>query len=77
MRLLDGTFLSALLLLDNLDLDKRLSSFYALPPMIVSPILPTKNLKNFCPGSLLEGKAEILQIFGWHFGRNDDLINPF
>ena len=30
MRLLDGTFLSVLLLLDNLD--KRLSSFYALPP---------------------------------------------
>ena len=29
------------------------------------------------PRSLLEGKAEILQIFGWHFGRNDDLINSF
>ena len=69
MRLLDGTFLSVLLLLDILD--KRLSSFYALPPMIVSPILPTKNLKNFRPGSLLEGRAEILKIFGWHFGRND------
>jgi hypothetical protein len=35
--------------------------------------MPTKKLKDFCPGSLLEGRAEILQIFGWHFGRNDDL----
>ena len=25
------------------------------------------------PGSLLEGEAEILVIFGWHFGRNDDI----
>ena len=45
--------------------------------------MPTKILKDFCPGSLLESsysalsKAEILQIFGWHFGRNDDLINSF
>ena len=22
-------------------------------------------------------RAEILKIFGWHFGRNDDLINSF
>jgi hypothetical protein len=36
--------------------------------------MPTKNLKDFCPGSLLEGRAE---IFGWYFGRNDDLINSF
>ena len=28
-----------------------------------------------CPGSLLECRAEILVIFGWHFGRNDDLID--
>ena len=42
--------------------------------VIVSPQMPTKNLKNFCPGSLLECRAETLQIFGWHFGRNDDLI---
>ena len=28
-------------------------------------------------GSLLEGKAEISVIFGWDFGRNDDLINSF
>ena len=28
-------------------------------------------------GSLLEGRAEILKIFGWHFGKNDDLINSF
>ena len=45
--------------------------------VIVSPKMPTKNLKDFCSGSLLEGRAEILQIFGWHFGRNDDLINSF
>ena len=35
------------------------------------------NLKNFCPESLLEGRAEISVIFGWYFGRNDDLINSF
>ena len=45
--------------------------------VIVSPKMPTKNFKDFCPGSLLEGRAEILKIFGWHFGRNDDLINSF
>ena len=45
--------------------------------VIVSPKMPTKNLKDFCPGCLLEGMAEILQIFGWHFGRNDDLKNSF
>jgi hypothetical protein len=37
--------------------------------------MPTKNYHDFCPGSLLEIRAEILVIFGWHFGRNDDLIN--
>jgi hypothetical protein len=25
----------------------------------------------------LFGRAEILVIFAWHFGRNDDLINSF
>ena len=45
--------------------------------VIFSPKMPTKNLKDFWPGSLLEGRAEILQIFGWHFGRKDDLINSF
>ena len=44
---------------------------------IVSPKMPTKIFKNFCPGSLVEGRAEILKIFGWDFGRNDDLINSF
>ena len=39
--------------------------------------MPTKNLEDFCPGSLLEGRAEIIVIFGWHFGRTDDLINKF
>ena len=42
--------------------------------VIVSCRMPTKNLKDFCPGSLLEGRTEIFQIFGWHFRRNDDLI---
>jgi hypothetical protein len=39
--------------------------------------MPTKILKDFCPGSLLEGRAEILLIVGWHFRRNDNLINSF
>ena len=43
--------------------------------IIVSPKKPTKNCQDFCPRCLLEGRAEILVIFGWHFGRNDDLIN--
>ena len=45
--------------------------------VIISPKMPTKNLKDFCPGSLLDDRAEIQVIFGWHFGRNDDLINSF
>ena len=69
--------------------------------VIVSPKMPTKNYKDFCPtkqtrivalffgdflvivGSFfgydpcLFCRAEILVIFGWHFGRNDDLINSF
>jgi hypothetical protein len=39
--------------------------------------MPTKNFQDFCPGSLLEVRAEILEIFGWYFGRNDDLKNSF
>ena len=42
--------------------------------VIVSPKMPTK---NYCPGSLLEGRVEFLVIFGEHFGRKDDLINSF
>ena len=34
--------------------------------VIFSPKMPAKNFKDFCHGSLLEGKAEILQIFDWH-----------
>ena len=45
--------------------------------VIVYPKMPTKIFKGFCPGSLLEGRAEILKIFGWHFGRKDDLKNSF
>ena len=43
--------------------------------VIISPKMPTENLKDVFPESLLEGRAEILQSFGWHFGRNDDLTN--
>ena len=31
--------------------------------VIISPKIPTKNYQDFCPGSLLEGRAEILAIF--------------
>ena len=33
--------------------------------------------QKFCPGSLLEGKAEISVTFGWDFGRNNGLMNSF
>ena len=45
--------------------------------VIISPKIPTKNYRDFSPGSLLEGRAEISVIFGWDFGRIDDLINSF
>ena len=45
--------------------------------VIVSPKMPTKIFLDFCHGSLLKGRAEIWKNFGWHFGRNDDLINSF
>ena len=38
---------------------------------------PNQNYRDFCPGSFLEGRAEIWEIFGWQFGRKDDLINSF
>ena len=43
--------------------------------VIVSPKMPTKNYQDFFPVSLLEGRVEILVIFGWHFGRYDGPIN--
>ena len=45
--------------------------------VIFSPKMPTKNYQYFCLRSLLEGKAEILVIFGWHCGKKDDLIDSF
>ena len=36
-----------------------------------------KNHQKKCYDSCLYGRAEILVIFGLHFGRNDDLINSF
>ena len=30
--------------------------------VIVSPTIPTKNYRDFCPGSLLEGRAEIFVV---------------
>ena len=44
---------------------------------IIFPKTPTQNFSDCCPGTLLEGRAEIWEMFGWHFGRNDDLINSF
>ena len=45
--------------------------------VIVSSKIPTKNYRDFCLGSLLEGRAKIFVVFGWDFGRNDDIINSF
>ena len=45
--------------------------------VIVSSKMPTKNFKDFCPGSWLKGRAKISVIFGWDFERNDDLIASF
>ena len=45
--------------------------------VIVSPKIPIRNYIDFCPGSLLEGRAEISVTFGWAFGRNDDFLNSF
>ena len=45
--------------------------------VIVSPKMPTKNYRDFNPGILLEGRAEISVFFGWHFGINDELIKSF
>ena len=45
--------------------------------VIVSSKMPTKTYRNFGPGSLLEGMAEISVIFDWHFGKIDDLVNSF
>ena len=45
--------------------------------VIVSPEMLTNNYQDFFPGSLVEGKTEILVIFSWHFGRKDDLTNSF
>ena len=64
-------------------LENRAKSLMPIPskgqlnPEFFSPKIPTKNNRDFCPGSLLEGRAEIYVIFGWDFGRNDDLINSF
>ena len=42
-------------------------------------IIAKKNAYNHQKKSAtcLFGRAEILVIFGWHFGRNDDHINSF
>ena len=36
--------------------------------VIVSPKIPTKNYRDFCPRSLLYGRVEIFVIFGWDLG---------
>ena len=43
--------------------------------VIISSKIPTKNYRDFCPRGILEGRAEFSVIFGWDFGRDDDLIN--
>ena len=40
--------------------------------VIVSPKMPTKNFPDFCPERVGQKSGK---FFGWHFGRNDDLIN--
>ena len=45
--------------------------------VIFSSKIPTKNYRDFCPGSLLEGRAEISVILGWDFGRNNDHLKSF
>ena len=45
---------------------------------MMSSFLPHCQLKffqDFCPGSLLEGRAEFFQVFGWNFGRNKFNLN--
>ena len=37
----------------------------------------TENFSDFCLWRLSEGRAEIWENFGLHFGRNDDLIHSF
>ena len=37
---------------------------------IVSPEISTNNYRDFCPGSLLKGRAEISVIFSWYFWEN-------
>ena len=32
---------------------------------------------NALPSNKRPARAKILKIFGWHFGRNDDIINSF
>ena len=70
----------------QLEIEKPNSSHYVLKgqlnsewiyEVIVSSKIATKNYRDFCPGSLLEGRAKISVIFGCDFGRNDDLINSF
>ena len=63
-------------LLYNTTLPKGQLNSELIYEVIVSPKMPTKFFPDFCPGSLLDGRAEIWKTFGWHFGRNDyDLIN--
>ena len=66
-----------LLLLEKMSLFKGQLNSEWIYEVIVSPKMPTKNYRDFCSGSLLEGRTEISVIFGWHFGRNDDHINLF
>ena len=41
------------------------------------PTLTKKSPQKNCYDLCLFGRAEIWKNFGWHFGRNNDLINSF
>ena len=47
----------------SVTLDKGQLNSEGICEVIISPKMPTKNFKDFCPGSLLEGSAEIPKIF--------------
>ena len=45
--------------------------------VIDSPKMPTKNFSDFNATLKSAFRAEILRSFGWHFGRNNDIIDSF
>ena len=74
---LNGSFAKLTYRQKILDLIKGQLNSNWIYEVIISSKISTKNYRDFCPGSLLEGRAEISTNFGWNLGRNDDLINWF